>query len=93
MQDHRSPHWPAPIASPGTSAFDDQRLLILELLVDPPAGGDRFEALSATLGRSVPDLRRAAGALARAGLASVERDRVMASPAAVAFDALWPVAL
>jgi hypothetical protein len=93
MQDHRSPHWPAPIASPGTSAFDDQRLLILELLVDPPAGGDRFDALSATLGRSVPDLRRAAAALARAGLASVERDRVMASPAAVAFDALWPVAL
>jgi hypothetical protein len=93
MQDHRSPRWPAPIATPGTAAFDDQRLLILELLVDPPDGGDRFEALSVTLVRSVPALRRAAVALARAGLATVERDRVMASPAAVAFDALWPVAL
>ena len=28
------------LARPGTQAFDDQRLLLLELLVDPPAEGD-----------------------------------------------------
>ena len=36
MQDHRSPGWPEAIAAPGTTAYDDQRLLMLELLVDPP---------------------------------------------------------
>jgi hypothetical protein len=93
MQDHRSPGWPEAIAAPGTTAYDDQRLLMLELLVDPPAGGDRLEALSSRLERGVPALRDAARALAGAGLATVSRDRIAATPVAVALDALWPVAL
>lgn len=93
MQDHRSPRWPEAIAPPGTAAYDDQRLLMLELLVDPPAGGDRLDALTARLERSAPALRDAARALAGAGLATVHRGRIAATPAAIALDALWPVAL
>ena len=83
----------AAIACPGTAAYDDQRLLLLEILVDPPAGGDVLSDLGAVLDRSPGAMEAAAAALERAGLAERRAGRVHASPAALAFDALWPVCL
>jgi putative intracellular protease/amidase len=81
------------LARPGTQAFDDQRLLLLELLVDPPAEGDTIAELATALGRPAAAISTAAAALARAGLAERRVERVRASEAARGFDALWPVCL
>ena len=81
------------LAPPGTQAFDDQRLLLLELLVDPPAGGDAIADLAAALARPAAAISTAAAALARGGLAERRGERVLASATARAFDALWPVCL
>jgi predicted transcriptional regulator len=83
----------AAIASPGTAAHDDQRLLLLELLVDPPPEGDALVDLAAALERPVEAVAAAAEALERAGLAERREGRVRAMPTALAFDALWPVCL
>jgi predicted transcriptional regulator len=83
----------AAIAPPGTAAFDDQRLLLLELLVDPPPDGDAIADLAVVLDRPVDAVVTAAAALARAGLAESAGERVRASPTALAFEALWPVCL
>ncbi|HTE63795.1 MAG TPA: hypothetical protein VK631_25790 [Solirubrobacteraceae bacterium] len=83
----------AAIASPGTAAHDDQRLLLLEILVDPPTDGDALADLAAVLGRPPDAVSAAAAALERAGLAERRDDRVRASPTALAFEALWPVCL
>ena len=81
------------IASPGTAAYDDQRLLLLEILVDPPADGDALADLAAVLDRPPAAVSAAAAALERAGLAERRGDHVRASPTALAFEALWPVCL
>jgi predicted transcriptional regulator len=81
------------LASPGTAAFDDQRLLLLELLVDPPPDGDAIADLARVLDRPPEAVAAAAAALARAGLAERVGGRVRATPTALAFDALWPVCL
>jgi hypothetical protein len=84
---------PGAIAAPGTAAFDDQRLLLLELLVDPPEDGDALADLAAVLGRPERAVVAAASVLARVGLAERHGRRLRASPTALAFDALWPVCL
>lgn len=81
------------IAPPGTAAFDDQRLLLLELLVDPPEDGDAIADLAAVLGRPEGAVVAAASVLARVGLVERRGPRLRASPTALAFDALWPVCL
>ena len=93
MQDHRSPRWPTAIADPGTPAFEDQRLVLLEILVDPPDEGDSLLELSRTLERSYLRVESAAAALCKAGLARRADDRLVATDAAVALEALWPIAL
>ena len=84
---------PAAIASPGTAAFADQRLLLLELLVDPPEEGDAIADLAAVLGRPERAVVAAAAVLARVGLAERRGGLIRASPTALAFEALWPVCL
>ena len=81
------------LAPPGTEAFEVQRLLLLELLVDAPAEGDAIADLALTLGRPAAAVSSATAALARAGLAERRGGRVCASETARAFDALWPVCL
>ena len=83
----------AAIARPGTAAFDDQRRLLLELLVDPPREGDAIADLAAALDRPAGPIAAAAAALSAAGLAQRDGDRVRATPTALAFEALWPVRL
>jgi hypothetical protein len=93
MLPHRPGRRPAAIASPGTAAYDDQRLLLLELLVDPPPEGDAMPDLAAVLERPADAVAGAVAALVRAGLAVCDDNRVRASPTALAFDALWPICL
>jgi hypothetical protein len=90
---HRPSRRPEALAAPGTVAFDDQRLLLLELLVDPPADGDALADLALVLGRPERAVAAAAAVLARVGLAERRGRRVRATPTALAFDALWPVCL
>jgi len=83
----------AAIASPGTAAYDDQRLVLLELLVDPPPEGDAVADLAVVLDRPPAAVSAAVAALGLAGLAERLEERVRATPTALAFDALWPVCL
>ena len=92
MHAHRS-DWPEYIAAPGTPAFEDQRRLLLELVVDPPPGGEPVAALAVRLGRPGAAVIAAALALDRAGLLLRERGTLRASATALAYDALWPTAL
>lgn len=74
-------------------ANDAERLLLLELVVDPPTRGDTTDQLAARLQIPLDTIDRAAETLAGSGLAVRDGDVIRASPAALRFDALWPVAL
>ena len=93
MHGHRSDLWPAGVAPPGTPAHEHQRRLILELAVEPPAGGDRVEDLARTLELSPVALKAAADALIAIGLVERRDGRLFPSAATRALDALWPLAL
>jgi hypothetical protein len=93
MHEHRSAGWPQAIARPGTRKYDDQRRLLLELVVDPPADGEPVGLLAAQLDRSRAAITVAARALERAGLAEQGPAGWRASPVARAFEALWPTGL
>ena len=92
MHDHRT-DWPSGVARPGTQAYEDQRRLVLELAVEPPADGDRLSDLARTLQLSPQALEAAAGALVAAGLAERRGGRLFPSAATRALDALWPLAM
>lgn len=81
------------VAVAGTAAFHAQRLLLLELVVDPPDLGDDLNALAQRLALPRRDLESAAAALCSAGLAEVSTGMVRASQTALAFDTLWPICL
>ena len=72
-------------------AREVQRLVLLELVADPPARGDPLAELAARLRQPFADVAEAVETLRGLGLAEREGDVVRASPAARAFDALWPV--
>jgi hypothetical protein len=91
MHPHRTVPWPDPIAAPGSRRFDDQRLLLLELVVDPPADGEPLDLLATRLGRTRAAIVAASKVLERAGLAERAGGGLRASACALAFEALWPV--
>jgi hypothetical protein len=93
MQDHGSDRWPAFLARPGTPEFEHQRRLLLELVAAPPAEGDSPVDLADVLGFPVEAIEAAADALIAAGLAERHVGRLFPSPATLAIDALWPVAM
>jgi DNA-binding MarR family transcriptional regulator len=66
--------------------------LLLELVVDPPREGDRISDLASRLQLSPSMITTAAEVLAEAGLAKMDGDVVRASPTALRFEALWPIA-
>ena len=93
MHDHRNDSVAGGVARPGTSEHDDQRRLVLELAVEPPAAGDRPADLARTLQLSPQALETAAEALIGAGLAERRDGRLFPSAATRALEALWPLAL
>jgi hypothetical protein len=89
MQAHRNV-----LAPPdGTPEHRTQRLVLLELLVDPPPLLESIEELAARLGEPAGAVDAAGAALEAAGLAVRDGDCVGAGMAALYFDALWPIAL
>ena len=70
-----------------------ERLLLLELVVDPPEAGDPLTRLVSRLRLGHAELDRAADGLVAVGLAVRDGDLVRASPAARRFDELWPISI
>ena len=93
MQHHRNGAPRAGLPEPQSRQYENEKLLLLELVVDPPTAGDLVEDLSAVLGLTCEELAAAAAALTVAGLAERRGDRVISTYAAKYFEHLWPVAL
>ena len=77
----------------GTEAHRLQRLVLLELLVDPPAEPEPLSKIARRLEEPLAAVAVAAAALARAGLVAYAGDHVAASASARYHEALWPVAV
>jgi hypothetical protein len=93
MQDDPSASRPAAVARSDTPQYEHQRRLVLELAVDPPAEGDHPSDLARTLGFPRAAIDAAADGLIAAGLAVRRGDRLFASGATKALDALWPIGM
>lgn len=93
MQDHRNQGAPTRLPAHDTHELRAQRLVLLELVVCPPAAGDRIDELPARLDLPPDAVESAVVALEAAGLAERRDDHVLASLAASYFEFLWPVRL
>jgi hypothetical protein len=89
MHPHRNVMAPAA----GTPEHRTQRLVLLELLVDPPRVPEPIDELAARLNEPADAVRDAGVALETAGLAIGAGDDLAAAAPARYFDALWPIAL
>jgi DNA-binding MarR family transcriptional regulator len=93
MHEHRTVAPPAGVARPGSTEFEHQRRLLLELAVDPPPLGDGVAELADTLDVGPAQIEAAAAGLERAGLLERRGGRLFASPTTRAIELLWPFAL
>ena len=93
MQHHRNGRAPRALPDPTSREYEAQKLVLLELVVDPPATGDRIEALGTLLELTRADLEAAVKSLAGVGLAYRCDGVVLATEAATYFEHLWPTAL
>jgi hypothetical protein len=91
MHGHPNGGPPPGLPDPGSLEYAAQRLVLLELVVDPPPAGDRFDELCETLGLADVDADEAVAALATVGLAARQSNVVLASVAARYFEHLLPV--
>jgi hypothetical protein len=74
--------------APGSRAFAAQRAVLLELVIDPPAGGDPADALPGRLGHDADAIANAIDELVALGLVDRRAGSVHASPAALRFEEL-----
>jgi hypothetical protein len=93
MQDQRNGRAPCELPDPESRAYAAQKLVLLELVVDPPAAGDRIDTLCAVLKLARDDIVAAVDSLSAVGLAHRRGDAVFASEAARYFEHLWQTAL
>ena len=93
MQDHRNGGSPSRLPDPDSIEFRAQRLVLLELVVDPPRAGDPLSELVRLLAVPGSSIEPAITALELAGLAQREGDVVRATASARYFECLWPVRL
>lgn len=91
MHGHPNGGPPLRLPDPGSLEYMAQRLILLELVVDPPFDGDRFEDLCETLGLADVGAHDAVAALAAIGLVERIAGVVRASEAARYLEHLWPV--
>jgi hypothetical protein len=82
---------PVRLPDPSSLEYTAQRLVLLELVVDPPADGDRFDDLCETIGLADVDAEGAVAALVAVGLAEWRASVLLASAAARYFEHLWRV--
>ena len=93
MHHHRNGGPPSPLPDPYSVEYQAQKIVLLELVVDPPEAGDRLDALIERLGLPSDAVEPAVFALEVIGLAERDMDVVRASPPARYFEYLWPVLL
>ena len=93
MQDQRNGQAPYELPDPDSRADQAQKLVLLELVVDAPAGGDRIDVVCALLELAREDIEAAVAALVGVGLAQRCGDILFASDAASYFEYLWPTGL
>ena len=93
MQGHRNGGRPIRLPDPHSLEYRAQRIVLLELVVDPPDAGDRLADLVGRLGLPSGSVEPAATALALTGLVERHGDVVRASLPARYFEYLWPVLL
>ena len=89
MHVHRNGEPPQRPPAHESVEYRAQQLVILELVVCPPASGDRLCKLIDRLELPAPHIEPAVTALERAGLAQRDGDVVRASHAALYFEHLW----
>jgi hypothetical protein len=93
MQGNRNGGPPAELPDPDSLEYRAQKVVLLELVVRPPAEGDRIDDLIDRLCVPGEAIAPAIAALEVAGLAERDDDVARASPAALYFEHLWPVML
>lgn len=93
MQGNRNGGPPSRLPDPDSLEYRAQRLVLLELVVSPPEGGDRIGDLLERLPVPGQTVAPAIAALEAIGLAEHRGDVARASAAALYFEHLWPVML
>ena len=93
MRHHRNGGSPSRLPDPYSLEYHAQKIVLLELVVDPPDDGDRLAELIERLGLPPDSVEPAVSALEVIGLVAREDDVVRATRAARYFEYLWPVLL
>ena len=93
MHHHRNGGPPSRLPDPYSLEYHAQKIVLLELVVDPPNRGDRLDELIERLGLPPDSVEPAVSALEVIGLAAREGDVVRATLVARYFEYLWPVLL
>ena len=93
MHHHRNGGPPSRLPDPYSLEYHAQKIVLLELVVDPPDEGDRLAELVGRLGLPPDAVEPAVLALDAIGLAERDVDVVRASLPARYFEYLWPVLL
>ena len=93
MHDHRNGGPPGPLPDPYSLEYRAQKIVLLELVVDPPDAGDRLAELIERLGLPPDSVEPAVSALEVIGLAAREDDVDRATLVARYLEYLWPVLL
>ena len=93
MHHHRNGGPPIGLPDPYGLEYLAQKIVLLELVVDPPAAGDHLDDLRARLGLPPDIVEPAATALELVGLVERRADVVRSTFAASYFEYLWPVLL
>jgi hypothetical protein len=93
MHGHRNEGPPTRLPDPASLEYRAQKVVLLELVVTPPAEGDRVDELMDRLCVPGDAIVPAIAALENAGLAKRDGDIARASAAALYFEHLWPVML
>ncbi|MGH2946505.1 MAG: hypothetical protein ACRDPC_09660 [Solirubrobacteraceae bacterium] len=93
MHSHRNERALSELPDPDSPAYEAQKLVLLELVVDPPTTGDQIDTFCAVLELGRDDIVVAVASLSAVGLAHRREDTVFASHAARYFEHLWPTGL
>jgi hypothetical protein len=93
MQGHRNGGPPSRLPDPDSLEYRAQKVVLLELVVSPPRGGDRIGHLLDRLPVAARAVVPAIVALEAVGLAERHGEVARASAAALYFEHLWPVML
>ena len=93
MHAHRNGGPPTGLPDPGSLGYHAQKIVLAELVIDPPDKGSSLDYLRDRLPLAPGTIEPALGALQVAGLAARRGDLARATAPARYFEYLWPVML